>query len=65
MLIVYMFILNLVDSFFFCQNSCQLLSYKSDTCTCFFFQSVLLQPLEADLVLMNNKCILVFASDNL
>ena len=23
-----------VDSLFLCQKSCQLLSYKSDTCTC-------------------------------
>ena len=30
-----------------------------------FFQSVLLQPLEADLVQTNNKCIFGFASDNL
>ena len=29
---------------FFCQTSCQLLSYKSDTCTRLFFQNVLLQP---------------------
>ena len=36
------------DSFLFCQKSCQLLSYKSDTCTRFFFQSVLLQPLDAN-----------------
>ena len=54
-----------VDSPFFCQKSCQLLSYKSDTCTCFFFPSVLLQPLEAALVRTNNKCILSFALDNL
>ena len=31
----------------------------------FFFQSVLLQPLEAALVRTNNKCILGFTSDNL
>ena len=31
----------------------------------FFFQSVLLQPLEAALVRTNNKCILGFALDNL
>ena len=54
-----------VDSFFFCQQSCQLLSYKSDTCTRFFIQSVLLQSLEAALVLTNNKCIPGLASDNL
>ena len=43
-----------VDSFFFCQKSCQLLSYKSDTCTCFFFQSVLLQPLDANKAASNS-----------
>ena len=65
MLIVYMQISNLLIRCFFCQKSYQLLSYKSDTCNRFFYQSVLLQPLEADLVRTNNKCILRFASDNL
>ena len=51
MLIVYEFFY----SAFFCQKSRQLLSYKSDTCTRFFFQSVLLQPLEAVLVRTNYK----------
>ena len=36
MLIVYMFIIEFVDSTFFCQKSCQSLSYKSDTCTRYF-----------------------------
>ena len=49
MLIVYEFFY----SAFFCQKSRQLLSYKSDTR--FFFQSVLLQPLEAVLVRTNYK----------
>ena len=35
MLIVYMFYHQFVDSAFFCQKSCQLLSYKSDICTLF------------------------------
>jgi len=63
MLIVYMFILNLLICF--SSVNSQLLSYKSDTCTRFFIQSVLLQSLEAALVLMNNKCIPGLASDNL
>jgi len=58
MLIVYMFYHRICWFGFFCQKSCQSLSYKSDTCTRFFFQSVLLQPLEAYLVRANNKCIL-------
>jgi len=36
----------MVDSAFFYQKSCQLLSYKLETCTRFFFQIVLLKPLE-------------------
>ena len=54
-----------VDSVIFCQKSCQLLQYQSDTCTRLFFQIVLLQPLEADLVRTNNKYMLGFTSDNL
>ena len=48
---------------FFYVKSCQLLSYKSDTCTRLFLLRVLLQPLEADFVQTNNKCTLGFASD--
>jgi len=50
---------------FFCQKNCQLLLNKSNTCTRFFFQTLLLQPLEVALVRTNNKGILGFASDTL
>ena len=35
-LIVYLFYHRICGFWFFCQKSCQLLSYKSDTCTRFF-----------------------------
>ena len=65
MLIVYMFYHRICWFVFFRQKSCHLLSYKSDTCSRFFFQSVLFQTLEGNLVCMNNKCIHGFAPDNL
>ena len=46
-LIVYMFYHRICGFCYFCQKSCQLLSYKSDTCTR-FFSSIFLPPLEAD-----------------
>jgi len=58
MLIVYMFYHRICWFGFFCWKSCQLLSYKSDTCNRCFFQSVHVQPLETVLVRTNNKCIL-------
>ena len=59
------FIIEFVDSAFFCQKSYHLLLYKSDTCTSYFSQRVLLQPLEDALVRTNNNCILGFTSNNL
>ena len=35
-----MFIIEFVDSVFFCQKSCQILSYKSDTCTRFSIDNI-------------------------
>ena len=55
MLIVYMSYHRMCWFGFFCQKSCQLLSYKSDTCTRVFIQIVVLQPLETALVRTNYK----------
>ena len=64
MLIVYMFYHQICGFGFLLPRVANFLSFKSDTCTCFFFQSVFLHLLEAALVRTNNKCILSFASDN-
>ena len=50
---------------FFRSKELLVIAYKSDTYTCFLFQQILLQQLEAALVRTYNKCILGFPSDNL
>jgi len=58
MLIVYMFIIEFVDSAFFLSKELSFIAVLFRYLYSFFFQSVLLQPLEANLVRTNNKCIL-------